>query len=242
MSNCNHILSGPPPLTLPVFDPQTQRITRGGRADILCGILDAKRVAVKAFRRLDQNLDQLLGVIRGLAHIHSQSIVHGDLKALNILVAGDGQVTRICDFGTSTIECECFNPPETPPDGTPQWDSPELWMGGGEPEGELDEQAIQRTQSSDVWAFGCVALEVQMGMMPWDPFHEGDLRKMQRRQLDAEAGPPANEEHLELGEHEIKQWVWGLMTRCWNAAPLQRPTAAELLNDCEVKAMDLAAA
>ncbi|KAG8727423.1 hypothetical protein FRC11_013242, partial [Ceratobasidium sp. 423] len=138
------------------------------------------------------------------------------------------------------IECECFDPPEQLPEGTAQWDSPELWMEGEE--GEQDEEEIRRTQQSDVWAFGCVALEVQMGMMPWDPFREGDSWKMELRQSRAGAGPPANAEHLELGEHEIKQQVWGLMGRCWRADPLQRPTTAQLLNDCEVMAMNLAAA
>ncbi|KAF8599962.1 kinase-like protein, partial [Ceratobasidium sp. AG-I] len=82
-----------------------------------------------------------------LAHIHSLEIVHGDLKASNIVVNDNGNKAKICDFGSSRICCGCYDGPEDQ-DGTAQWDSPELWSGES------------RTSSSDIWAFGCVALEV----------------------------------------------------------------------------------
>ncbi|KDN42049.1 hypothetical protein RSAG8_07094, partial [Rhizoctonia solani AG-8 WAC10335] len=177
----------------------------------------------------------LKDVIRGLTHVHAQSIVHGDLKAYNVLVDGneDTQVARICDFGSSSINCTCYSGPQEQ-DGTLPWDSPELWMPGddGDDGGDGDDgdQTRLRTKRSDVWAFGCVALEVQMGLTPWDPLYTYNTEVMIGRQFRARTGPPATvmDPNLDLKAHPIKQQVWDLMVGCWSADPQQRPTAAEL--------------
>ncbi|KAF8688671.1 hypothetical protein RHS03_09529, partial [Rhizoctonia solani] len=118
------------------------------------------------------------------------------------MAAGDEEVAKICYFGSSAIECACYAHPENRPAGTPQWYSPELWVSTKEDD---DDTERSRTQQSDIWAFGCVTLEVQMGMMPWDPFHKGSQHGTMSRQQRAGTGPPATAEGLELGEHPIKQ-------------------------------------
>ncbi|CAE6475017.1 unnamed protein product, partial [Rhizoctonia solani] len=188
----------------------------------------------------------LLGVIRGLAYIHSQSIVHGDLKAGNVLIDGEGHAARICDFGSSRIECGCYSGPQTQ-EGTLAWDSPELWYdplteGEGDEEDDdddVEEKVRQRTQMSDVWAFGCVALEVQMGMAPWDPEREGNLRKMCARQYNAGTGHPVQESALELHCHPIASKVWSMIQDCWKADPSRRPESSKLMTLCELLALQL---
>ncbi|CAE6502495.1 unnamed protein product [Rhizoctonia solani] len=81
----------------------------------------------------------LIGVIRGLAYIHSQSIVHGDLKAGNVLFDGDLHEARICDFGSARIECGCYSGPKARA-GTIAWESPELWMENDDTESEDEEE------------------------------------------------------------------------------------------------------
>ncbi|KAH7325150.1 kinase-like domain-containing protein [Rhizoctonia solani] len=309
MSNCIHTRNQPfTTFSSYEFDSIDKIITRGGHADLVCGVLKAvhprKKVAVKAFRRLNpaQNqftienelgiwrllcthphiasfigiapvnsydpryfaqgpvsdyyvhgdlnmylykadpevtnhrmrLELLLGVIRGLAYIHTQSIVHGDLKAGNVLVDGDLNVARICDFGSASIECQCYSGPKGQ-EGTMAWDSPELWLRNEDDENtEVEEELRLRSQKSDVWAFGCVALEVQMGTTPWDPKHEGNLRKMRMRQFKAGKGQPAKQSDLKLGKHTILHEVWNMVKQCWRADPVQRSTAAELMNTCEM--------
>ncbi|KAL6955423.1 hypothetical protein U1Q18_052318 [Sarracenia purpurea var. burkii] len=86
---------------------------------------------------------KLVGVARGLKHIHEQSIVHGDLKAVRDVIRrlltllanphavecprGCGRkMARICDFGSSIINCSCYDAQETkkvPLRGT----APNLW-------------------------------------------------------------------------------------------------------------------
>jgi serine/threonine protein kinase len=148
---------------------------------------------------------------------------------------------KIGDFGSSRINCKCYFGPDAQ-EGTFPWESPELW---------LSDEENPRTYQSDIWAFGCVALEVgwselvhpnafsfkaqiQMGMTPWDPDHEGNLWRMRNRQLRARGRCPADEHNLSLGQHPILGEVWGLMRRSWRENPVERPTAAELLDEFEL--------
>ncbi|KAG8780201.1 hypothetical protein FRC12_023352 [Ceratobasidium sp. 428] len=161
-----------------------------------------------------RRLQLLIGVARGLKHMHEKSVIHGDLKASNVVVDADGQLAKICDFGSSIIDCVCYDGPRDQ-EGTVAWDSPELY----------EEDDVIRTKQSDVWAFGCTALEIQMGSLPWDP--EGNIDRVMARQL--RGGYPAREEWLDLGEDEILHEVWGLMQECWNEVPSDRPTPSDLL-------------
>lgn len=163
-------------------------------------------------------LQLLTGVIHGLEHIHSNSIVHGDLKAANVLVGADKKLAKICDFGSSRIVCPCYTGPDEQ-QGTMSWESPELWQ---------KEEPGPRTFESDIWAFGCVALEVQMGMKPWDPRNEGDIRKSHIRQSKSRGGYPANESELALSGDRMLTEVWNLMKKCWQKEPEHRPDASWL--------------
>ncbi|EUC58180.1 tyrosine kinase domain protein, partial [Rhizoctonia solani AG-3 Rhs1AP] len=165
----------------------------------------------------------LLGVLKGLEYIHSQSIIHGDLKGTNVLVDEQGS-PRICDFGSSRIECACYDGPSIQP-STLAWDSPERWW----------PTTTRSTKQSDIWSFGCVALEVQMGLLPWDIDGTGITTDMHDYQYNDREGTPAiaSNPKLDLEGHPIKMEVWNLMTQCWEIDPQQRPTAAELLEQIQ---------
>ncbi|CAE6444287.1 unnamed protein product [Rhizoctonia solani] len=109
------------------------------------------------------------------------------------------------------------------------------------PSDDDSDEVPLRTTWSDVWAFGCVALEVQMDLNPWDPFDTHNPNAMVNRQYNAGAGHPATvaDPNLNLEAHPIKQQVWDLMVQCWDADPQSRPTAAKLLE--EILGMNLEA-
>ncbi|KAG9102378.1 hypothetical protein FS749_004164 [Ceratobasidium sp. UAMH 11750] len=158
----------------------------------------------------DQRLQLLKGVLRGISYIHGKSIVHGDLKGANILVEDNGEIAKICDFGSSRISCGCYTGPDVQ-HGTYQWYSPERF--------ETDAPTTQ----SDIWAFGCIVLEVQMDMVPYnDITYVGVVNRM------SEEVPPATESYIDL-DRPVQSAVWNIVQGCWEREPLKRPSAAELL-------------
>ena len=86
----------------------------------------------------------------GISYLHRMGIIHGDIKASNILVSNDAHAL-ICDFGLAHSESE-----ETSVGlqgmGTIPWQSP-----------ELIKEETGKTFASDVWAFGMSIYEVSQG-------------------------------------------------------------------------------
>ncbi len=117
-------------------------------------------------------------VLAGLADIHANGIIHGDVKADNILVEGlrDGSsIPRLMDFGLARLAEE----PWISRDhglvaGTPDYLAPELVRGGA------------TTFASDVYAMGMVCYEMLTGETP---FAGGTSEQIMQRQLSDPAPP-----------------------------------------------------
>lgn len=104
-------------------------------------------------------------ILRGLDHIHGSGYIHCDLKPENILLmpyAGTGASAefraKICDFGLAKREISNSKKRKLEPywRGTPMYLSPEA--------------VIDNAQEapSDVWALGCIVLQMLTGKPPWD--------------------------------------------------------------------------
>ncbi len=93
------------------------------------------------------NFTQLHDAAEGLAYLHQNDIVHGDIKGLNALVTPDQRVA-LCDFGLSKLASTINT--STGGHGTLYWQSPELMEGG------------PRTKEADVYAFGIMMYEVSL--------------------------------------------------------------------------------
>lgn len=86
-------------------------------------------------------------VLRGVAHLHSQWIIHRDLKTSNLLINNDG-VVKICDFGLARRYGDPVG--SLTPNVTTLWyRSPEILLG-----------ATTYTPAVDVWSVGCVFAEL----------------------------------------------------------------------------------
>lgn len=102
---------------------------------------------------------------RGLEYVHSQNIVHSDLKPSNIFITDNGDV-KIFDFGIArTIQTKNFNQkdedasifdPTTFAAFTPKYASYEM----------LTRQAP--SAADDVYALGCIMYEMLSGHHPYD--------------------------------------------------------------------------
>ncbi|CAI8590633.1 unnamed protein product [Vicia faba] len=87
-------------------------------------------------------------ILLGLNYLHSNGIVHCDLKGQNVLMVEQG--VKIADFGCARRVEE-----ELVISGSPAFMAPEVARG--------EEQGF----AADVWALGCTVLEMITGKMPW---------------------------------------------------------------------------
>jgi serine/threonine protein kinase len=93
-------------------------------------------------------LMQLSDVAQGLAYLHDQRVVHGDVKGLNILISRDVRA-MLCDFGLAKAIDHTVDETQDSV-GTWAWMSPERLQGGGP----------GRSFKDDVYAFGMTIYEV----------------------------------------------------------------------------------
>lgn len=79
-------------------------------ADVYFMVMELCRCTVHS--RLEENpvwlygelVDDFQQILRGMLHLHSMNIFHGDVKSQNVLYGGsDGQILKIADFGISCV-------------------------------------------------------------------------------------------------------------------------------------------
>ncbi|KAJ7717076.1 kinase-like domain-containing protein [Mycena maculata] len=100
------------------------------------------------------NVDKLLfEIAQGLQYLHSRNIVHGDLRGANILINQDWSAC-LADFGLSVFSNATTSMHTSNRSGSIYWMAPELIAP------ERFGLAFARTPASDVYAFGCVCVEV----------------------------------------------------------------------------------
>jgi len=91
----------------------------------------------------------MLQILTGLNYLHSQNIIHRDLKGANILISNDGLV-KIIDFGLARhLDPENRNKNYTREVVTMWFRSPELIYG-----------MRNYTLAVDIWSLGCIFAEL----------------------------------------------------------------------------------
>ncbi|KAH9848357.1 hypothetical protein C2E23DRAFT_889200 [Lenzites betulinus] len=96
-------------------------------------------------------------IAMGMTYLHRNDVLHGDLKAVNVLVDDDGSCI-ISDFGQSEMKSEAYRQSGMHnPRGTLRWQAPEVLLGQD-----------QLTRPIDVYAFAITCTEVlTKGGLPW---------------------------------------------------------------------------
>ncbi|KAJ7218646.1 kinase-like domain-containing protein [Mycena pura] len=152
-------------------------------------------------------LTLVLDVAIGLEHLHSLNLVHGDLKAMNVLVTRSGRAV-LADFGLSSVVMHSRIAALSSTyhsGGTTRWQAPELLQGD------------RRSFASDMYAFGCVFYEITTGNVPFFEVAEAAVLWHIYRGNVPQRLP------------EISDDVWALMAECWATEPVNRPTAKDVI-------------
>ncbi|KZV82880.1 kinase-like protein [Exidia glandulosa HHB12029] len=154
---------------------------------------------------MNTKLNLLVEALHGLTYLHTRKseIVHGDIKGGNILIS-EYCHAQLSDFGLASVDDYVT----TSLTGTARWMSPELFTG----------ETARATTASDVWAFGCVMVEVLSGI---HPYFEIDNIQRVILAITQEGKKPTRPTNA----HDA---LWDLIQDCWGS-PSDRPPAGVLL-------------
>ncbi|XP_057970739.1 serine/threonine-protein kinase TIO [Malania oleifera] len=161
-------------------------------------------------------------LVRALHYLHSNRIIHRDMKPQNILI-GAGSVVKLCDFGfaramsTNTVVLRSIK-------GTPLYMAPEL----------VREQPYNHT--ADLWSLGVILYELFVGQ---PPFYTNSVYALIRHIIKDPVNYPDNM------SPNFKNFLKGLL----NKVPQNRLTWPDLLEHpfvretvCDLGAREICAA
>ncbi|KAG8975430.1 hypothetical protein FRC05_005760 [Tulasnella sp. 425] len=159
------------------------------------------------------------GVAAGLEHLHSSSpvVVHGDMKPDNVLIDQLG-CPRIIDFGLSKIVEEdpslsSIQSASLREAGNARWIAPELLL----------EEGASRSRQTDMYSFGCVALFMFTGDVPFKGTLDGQL-VIARYKGASPIHDGATYPNLNTGSALME-----VLRACWNTNPRARPRIGEVV-------------
>jgi len=177
----------------------------------------------RAYLKANPNANRhnlLRGIVAAVQYLHElqPAVAHGDIKAANVLVKDDGEAC-LGDFGLSRfIQHVSTGLTTTVFSGTPRWMAPELLFSSS---GDL----APVTKEGDVYALGCLALELTTDEWPWYSIHNN--HEFMLKVYEGRTSPrPENE----VATRELSDELWKLITSCWSYKPSERPQATTIHN------------
>ncbi|KAJ6542173.1 kinase-like domain-containing protein [Mycena vulgaris] len=160
------------------------------------------------------NVDRLLfEIAQGLHYLHSCNIVHGDLRGTNILVNEDWSAC-LTDFGLSVFSNASAPMNSQTRAGSIRWMAPELIAP------DRFGYEFARTPATDVYAFGCVCVELYTGRPPFSELSEGSalLKIIDGERAARPSGIPA-----------MSDILWQHVMEYWAESPVARPTVGAVV-------------
>ena len=154
-------------------------------------------------------------ILNGLIYLHSEGIIHRDIKAANILITTDGKA-KLADFGVAVRQESGdkngkgdknlnADPLKEEVAGSPYWMAP-----------EIIEMKGQATSACDIWAVGATAIELFTGHPPYHNLQA--MSALFRIVQDPRPDIPPNASQL------FKQFLGD----CFTKDPSMRPSATTL--------------
>ncbi|KAI9275390.1 kinase-like domain-containing protein [Sporodiniella umbellata] len=170
---------------------------------------------LKAFGEFPERLvaSFCIKILEGLEYLHTNDVVHCDLKAANILTTKTGDV-KLTDFGVS-FNLKTKSTHNNTVSGTPNWMAPEVIELKG------------ATTKSDIWSLGCTLIELVTGKPPYS-----DLLPMSAMfHIVEDEFPPLPD--------NISEDMCQFLKCCFQKDPIKRPSSSDLQkHDWLVKSLE----
>ncbi|XP_078488971.1 lymphokine-activated killer T-cell-originated protein kinase [Ciona intestinalis] len=168
-------------------------------------------------------------VSSALTYLHNEKrILHGDLKSANILVQGDFEVVRICDFGVTIQLNELLEASDSEAQyvGTESWCSKDVMDGG------------VISDKTDIYAYGMILYEMLTLVIPhMHVFPEEEdfsiteefEREFEQAEIEYQNSlgtrPPLLNYQYDIAYQSVIELFWA----CSQSAPEDRPSAAQIV-------------
>eukprot|EP00744_Colponema_vietnamica_P003241 GILI01004995.1.p1 GENE.GILI01004995.1~~GILI01004995.1.p1 ORF type:complete len:548 (-),score=87.63 GILI01004995.1:402-2045(-) len=152
-------------------------------------------------------------LVSAVGYMHSQKVLHRDLKPQNVFLSQDGTQVKVGDFGFSKALSYTFAMANTLC-GTPYFYSPELCKGK------------PYNAASDVWALGIMLYEMVSRKMPFD------ARTIPQLAAAICTKEPARPKELGTEKGDA---LWQLLCDLLCKNPLGRPDCAFILRNAALK-------
>ncbi|KAI5020655.1 hypothetical protein ZWY2020_045543 [Hordeum vulgare] len=177
-------------------------------------------------------VDAMLQIARGMEHLHSRKIYHGELNPSNVLVKTRGGapdaylVVKVAGFAgdpaaavtspgrkASQHAAGAGANANANASGNVSinpciWYAPEVLENDGP-----GQEAARRTEKADVYSFGMICFELLTGKIPFEDNHlQGDNMSKNIRAGERPLFP-----------FQAPKYLTGLTRRCWHGDPAQRP-------------------
>ncbi|KAJ7288962.1 kinase-like domain-containing protein [Mycena rebaudengoi] len=170
------------------------------------------------------HVDRLLSEIaQGLEYLHSRNIVHGDLRGANILI-NDQWRACLADFGLSAFSDATTTALSSNRAGSVRWMAPELLDPGC-----FGHDHFARTPASDVYAFGCVCLELYTGRPPF-----ADIPEPAAMLRVIDGGRPLKPSW----DPAISEALWDFLNECWTEDSAARPATDVVVQRMQLNYVD----
>lgn len=156
-------------------------------------------------------------ILEGLSYLHQHSVIHFDLKPLNILISKDLSVIKITDFGISKSLENTQTLKNRSNGGTIEYMSPEMFS--GKPYG----------YDADIWAVGCIVYQMVSGRAPYKS-KQKQLQFIKDNRLCVSSPlEVADDDVLDIFYDKSNRALLEFVQKCWRGNNVFRPTVEDLL-------------
>ncbi|PPQ99915.1 hypothetical protein CVT24_009596 [Panaeolus cyanescens] len=181
--------------------------------------------ALKYVKLNDRRIDYLkfvTHICQGLEVLHNMGLVHGDLRAINILVDIQGN-PLLSDFGLSKIMQDMADAPLTQSftrADSCRYFAPESFVGDG-----------VISTATDIYALGMTILEIMTHQQPYRNIkHHFEAGNRASRGIH-----PDQPKEVDVVQRGLNDDLWRLLVSSWSLDPTKRPSIRHMISTLQLK-------